>query len=118
MGEKMKVGIGYCNEKEAFLSGREVAEKAIKKGKIQRPDFAFAFCSGFINHDEFFRGLQYVMGDEVPIIGGSAIGIITNNNLSYGGYPAGAAVVQLDKLHYRIATAGNLNRGEKNAGRK
>jgi len=118
MGEKMKVGVGYCNEREALLSGKEVAEKAIKSGKIHRPDFVLAFCSGDIDHDEFFRGLQSVVGDEVPIIGGSAIGIITNNDLSYGGYPAGAAVVQLDALHYRIASAGNLNRGEKIAGRK
>jgi len=114
----MKVGIGYCNERDALLSGKEIAEKAIKKGKIHRPDFVLAFCSGYINHDEFFGGLQSVMGYEVPIIGGSAIGIITNNDLSYGGYPAGAAVVQLDKLHHRIVAVGNLNKGEKIAGIK
>ncbi len=114
----MKVGVGYCNEKDALLSGKEIAKKAIKNGKINKPDFVSAFCCGYIDHDEFFRGLQSVVGYDVPIIGGSAIGIITNNDLSYGGYPAGAAVVQSDIIHYRIASAGNLNRGEIIAGKK
>ena len=114
----MRVGIGYCNKKDAFLSGKEIAENAIQKGNIQKVDFVFAFCSGRINHDEFFRGLQSVVGHEVPIIGGSSIGIITNSDLSYEGYPAGAAVVQSDTLQYRVASAHDLNKGEKLTGRK
>ena len=114
----MRVGIGYCNKKDAFLSGKEIAENAIQKGNIQKEDFVFAFCSGRIDHDEFFRGLQSVVGHEVPIIGGSSIGIITNSDLSYEGYPAGAAVVQSDTLQYRIASAHDLNKGGKLTGRK
>ncbi|MFC1528910.1 FIST signal transduction protein [Candidatus Latescibacterota bacterium] len=114
----MKVGIGYCNKKDAFTSGREVAENAINNGNIDKPDIVFAFCSGTVDHDNFFGGLQSVVECDVPIIGGSAIGIITNNDLSYEGYPAGAAVVQSDTLQYRIAVAGDLNKGEKLAGKK
>ena len=114
----MRVGIGYCNEKDAFLSGKEIAENAIQKGNIQKEDFVFAFCSGRIDHDKFFRGLQSVVGHEVPIIGGSSIGIITNSDLSYEGYPAGAAIVQSDTLQYRVASAHDLNKGEKLTGRK
>lgn len=73
----MKVGIGYCNKKEAFLSGKKV-----------------------------------------PIIGGSAIGIITNEDLSSEGHPAGALVVQSDTLRHRVAAAGNLNKDEKLAGKR
>jgi hypothetical protein len=58
--------------------GKKVAENAIKKGKIERPALVIAFCSGQVNHEEYFRGLQIVVGNQVPIIGGSAIGIITN----------------------------------------
>jgi len=114
----MKVGIGYCNEADAISSGRKVAENAIENGNIHRPDLVFAFCHGQLNHDEFFRGLQSVVGDKVPIIGGSAIGIITNDCLSYEGCPAGAAVFQSETLQYRVAAVGDLDKDERLAGIK
>jgi len=114
----MKVGIGFCNEEDALLSGKKVAENAITKSKIDSPDFIFSFCSGQLDHDEFFRGLQSVVGNKVPIIGGSAIGVITNDYLSYEGYPAAAAVVQLDTLRLRVGAVDNLDRDERLAGIK
>ena len=114
----MKVGSGHCNEKSALLSGKKVAENAIEKGKIHRPDFVFAFCNGRLDHDDFIKGLRSVVGKDVPIIGGSAIGIITNDYLSYEGYPAGAAVIQSDTIQHRVAAIGRLDNNEKQAGRK
>ena len=113
----MKVGIGYCNEEDALSSGKKVAEHAIENGNIRRPDFVFAFCNGGLDHDEFFRGLYSVVGKNVPIIGGSTIGIITNDHLSYEGYPAGVLVLESDTLHLMAASVGNLDKGEKLAGR-
>ena len=112
----MRTGIGYSNNKDSLSSGREVAEKALRKGSIQRSDIVFAFCSGTVNHEKFFHGLQEIVGSDVPIIGGSALGIITNHEISYKGYPAGAAVIQLDKLRCRIAVADDLDKGEYRAG--
>jgi len=113
----MKVGIGYCNENEAFLSGKKVAENAIRNGHIQKPNILFAFCSGQLDHGEFFAGLQSAVGNEAIIVGGSAPGIITNDYLSYDNYPAGAAVIQSDLLRYRIAVESNLDKDEKLAGK-
>jgi hypothetical protein len=117
-GNNMNVGIGYCNEKDARLSGKKLAETAIKKGNIHRPDLVFAFCHGQLDHNEFFKGLQAVVGNDTPIIGGSAVGIITNDNLSYRGNPAGAAIIQSDTLQIRIASANRLDKDEKQAGKK
>ena len=114
----MKVGTAYCNEKDALSSGKRVAENAIENGNIHRPDFVFAFCNARLDHDAFFKGVQSVVGNNMPIIGGSAIGIITNDDLSYKGYPAGAAVIQSDTLQHRVAAVGDLDKGEKPAGRK
>ncbi|MCK4803941.1 MAG: FIST C-terminal domain-containing protein [Spirochaetes bacterium] len=113
----MKVGIGYCNKPEPFLSGKKVVEDAITKSGIDKPNFIIAFCNGHVDHNEFFRGLQSVAGKKVPIIGGSAIGIITNEDLSYEGHPAGALVVQSDTIRHRVAVAGNFNKDEKLAGK-
>ncbi len=112
----MKVGIGYCNEKDALLSGKKVAENAIVKGTIDRPDFIISFCSGQLDHNRFFKGLQSVVGNEIPIIGGSTIGLITNDCLSHEGYPAGAAVMQLETIRTKVAVVNNLDRDERLAG--
>jgi hypothetical protein len=115
---RMKVGIGYCNEKNAFLSGKNVAECAIENGTLFRYDFVIAFCSGQLDHDDFFRGIQSVVGPDVPVIGGSAAGIITNDYLSYEGYPAGIAIIQSDNFQHKVAVAGNLDEDEKTAGNR
>ena len=54
----------------------------------------------------------------MPIIGGSAIGIITNDDISYEGYPAGAAIIESETLHVRVATANDLDKDEKSAGQR
>ncbi|MBW2079575.1 MAG: FIST C-terminal domain-containing protein [Deltaproteobacteria bacterium] len=112
----MNVGVGWCNEKNAFLAGKNVAENAIENGGLFRYDFVIAFCSGQLDHNNFFEGIQSVVGTEVPVIGGSAIGIITNDYLSYEGYPAGIAIIQSDNLQHKVAVTGNLDKDEKTAG--
>lgn len=114
----MKVGIGYDNQNNFFSLGKKVAETALKNGQIERPALVIAFCGGQVYHEEYFRGLQTVVGNHVPIIGGSAIGIITNDALSYEGYPAGAAIIESETFQVRVAAAGNLDKNEKLAGQK
>lgn len=114
----MKVGIGYDNQKNSISLGKKVAENALKNGNIEKPALLMAFCSGQVCHEEYFKGLQIVVGDQVPIIGGSAIGIITNQILSYEGHTAGAAIIESDTLQLGIASAGDLDKNEKLAGQK
>jgi len=114
----MKVGIGYDNKKNSVSLGKKVAENAIKNGRIDRPTLVIAFCSGQVDHEEYFRGLQTVVGSKVPIIGGSAIGIITNDSLSYEGYPAGAAIIESETLQHIEDAVGDLDINEKLAGQK
>lgn len=114
----MKVGIGYDNQKNSISLGKKVAENAIKNGKIERPALVIAFCSGQVDHEEYFKGLQIAVGNQVPIIGGSAIGIITNESLSYEGYPAGAAIIESETIQLRVASADDLDKNEKLAGQK
>lgn len=113
----MKVGIGYCTKRDAFDSGKTAASDAAHGGNLDRYDLVLAFCSGQLNHKEFFRGIEEIVED-TPIIGGSAIGIITNDDLSYEGYPSGVAIFQFDNIKYQIAAVGDLNKDEKSAGQK
>ena len=114
----MKIGIGYTNLKDSFLSGAKVIKYALKNGKMKRPCLVIAFCSGTFDHKEFFEGMKSIVGNEIPIIGGSAIGIITNDYLSYEGYPAGAAIIESDSVLLRIASEEYLDENEKLASMK
>ncbi len=111
----MKVGVGYCNKQDAFDSGRTVASEAIRSGNINKPDIAIAFCSGQLNHEEFLQGIKDTVED-TPVIGGSTIGIITNDYLSYEDYPSGVAIFQLDDVKCQIAVSHGLDKDEKLAG--
>ena len=113
----MKAGVGYGNDKDPFALGRKVAEDAMKQGGAPAPGLVLAFCGGQVDAARYYEGLRSVVGEEAPIIGGSAVGIITNDDLSYDGYPAGAAVLSSDGLHVEIASADQLDRDERTAGR-
>lgn len=118
LGGTMKIGIGYCNGADALSSGEKVAREAMAKARIEKPALVFAFCSGQLDHDQFFRGLQCALGDRVPIIGGSAVGIITREHLSYDGFSAGVAVIESKYLRVEISAVDNLKEDAKSTGRK
>lgn len=112
----MKIGIGYHNGHNAMESGQAVMKQALQQGQITRADLVLAFCSGQIDAEGYFRGMRSVIGTEVPIVGGSAIGIITNEVIAYTGIPAGAVIVQAEKLRYALATTGAVDHDEYQAG--
>ncbi|NTW59090.1 MAG: hypothetical protein HGA43_07980 [Nitrospirae bacterium] len=114
----MNVGVGYGNEGDAYASGRMIARAALVNGAIGLPGLVLAFCGGQVNAEEYYRGLRSVVGTEVPIIGGSAVGIITNDHLSYEGFPAGAAILGAEHLELRVASAGELDKDERQAGKR
>jgi hypothetical protein len=113
---RMKIGIGYSNIPDSFQAGTTAAEMAMQQAQITRPNLVLAFCSGALNAPAFFQGLQAVVGTHVPIIGGSAVGIITNTALSHTGFPAGAVIFEAEDLRTQIAVSTGINQGEYQAG--
>jgi hypothetical protein len=114
----MKIGTGFSNHDNSWDSGRSVARQALEHGDIEAPSLVFAFCSKRTDPYAFFHGMQSVAGEDVPIIGGSAIGVITNSELSYTGYPCSALAVQAETAFCRIASSGALDKGEHQSGKQ
>lgn len=90
----MRVGTGFSNQSDSYSAGRSVAERAIQTGGLDSAELVFAFCSNRTDSNLFWKGLQSVVGEQAPIIGGTAIGVIANAELSYTGYPCAALAVQ------------------------
>lgn len=113
----MKVGIGASNQKDAFVSGVNIATQALKHGAITNPKLAFAFCCINVNAEDLLAGIRRVLGSNIPVLGGSAVGIITNDSISYENFPAGIVVIEDDDLQIQVASAGGLDVDEKAVGR-
>jgi len=111
----VKSGVGYVDHTDSLEAGRKCAEKAMNNGSLSRSDFTVAFCGG--NHDpiNFLKAVREVVG-ESTLIGGTGVGVITNEKSSYGGYEAGVAVVSSDSMRFDAVTVGGLKEGEERAG--
>ncbi len=104
----MIVGLGYSNTQEAFAAGKQAAESAMADATFTEADLVLAFCSGALDHHAFYRGLRAVLGFNVNIFGGLAIGVITNQHLSYQGHPAAVAVIKFQDNYCQMAVASGL----------
>ncbi|MFH1866018.1 MAG: FIST N-terminal domain-containing protein [Candidatus Eisenbacteria bacterium] len=112
----VKSGVGYVDVTDSIEAGHVCAEKAMGNGSLERSDFTVAFCGG--NHDpiNFLKAVHEVVG-ETTLIGGTAVGVITNEKSSYGGYEAGVAVVSSDSIRFdAMSVGGGLKEGEEVAG--
>jgi hypothetical protein len=114
----MKVGIGFDNQKDSLSSGKIIAERAVKDGKIKKANFALAFCSTGVNAGELLKGIQEVIGMETPVLGGSGIGIITNHVISYENCPAGLVLIEDEDIQMQMAVAEGLDKGEQRVGQE
>jgi hypothetical protein len=114
----MKVGIGYSNTPNARLAGQQVGLAALENGGLDQPALVMAFCHGRLDHQAYYDGLRDVLGMEIPIVGGSAIGVITNSDISYEGYPAAAAVLQFHHAFCQLVSTDELFKFPQNSGQR
>ncbi|MGV1097917.1 FIST signal transduction protein [Thiovibrio sp. JS02] len=111
----MKIGTAYSIETDSGKAGKLVGESVLQNGRITEPNFILAFCNSGLHAEDFFAGLRAAVGD-APILGGSAIGIITNEIIASSGCVSGALALESDTISQQIATAGDLDKDEKAAG--
>ncbi|MDD3845033.1 MAG: FIST N-terminal domain-containing protein [Syntrophorhabdaceae bacterium] len=113
-----KIGIACKGGRGEAVSGDVLARKAMESGGMTKPDLIFAFCSGKSGPEAFFHGIRKAAGNDVPIVGGSAIGVISSDFLCYTEPVAGVMAISSDLISFRVASAGDIDRNERKAGRK
>lgn len=82
------VGVGYTNQSDALLAGKQAVGLALAQGGIGHASLVLAFCTNRTNFDQFYEGIRSVVGSDAEIVGGGAIGVITLDQLSYKDTPA------------------------------
>ena len=115
--KNVRSGVSYVDTTDSRMAGRGAAESALRNACVERSDFTMAFCGG--NHDPFLflDGVREVVG-ESPLVGGTAVGVITSERSGYGGYEAGVAVVTSSNICFDPVSVGDLKRSEEMAGQR
>lgn len=110
-----KTGIGFSIRTDSFIAGAEAAAKAIAQIQPHKLHFVLCFCSGKHTPYEFLAGVRSKTGT-AQLIGGSAFGVFTNNDLGYEGYEANVSVFSSDTISFQIFSQGDLDKDAYAAG--
>lgn len=114
----MFVSVGYSENPDTAEAGREAAQAALGRAGAQaasRPDVILLF--GTARHDAAALRLAVtkVLG-ETLVLGGGAVGVISNEQFGYAGDQVGLAAIWLNGAAFRFFSQGGLNGDETLAG--
>ncbi|MCC5827441.1 FIST N-terminal domain-containing protein [Alkalimonas sp.] len=110
----MNIGLGYSCQACSLQAGQEAAHLA--KQLQQQPELILAFCNHHLNPHDVYLGIRAVLGEQVPIIGGSAIGIIGNDFVLTDGPAVVVAALRSDQLRCHYASSKALFKDPRRAG--
>jgi hypothetical protein len=103
-----QVGIGWSENPDSFAAGREAACAALHHGGFDSCCLALIFSTSKHDPVAFRDGLRTTLGAETRLIGGYAIGVLTNKNLGYDGYQSGVVLFSTDSIQFDLLHAPGL----------
>ncbi|MDR1840628.1 MAG: diguanylate cyclase [Holophagales bacterium] len=113
----MKAGVGYSDIPDSAAAGRHAAKNAVKMaGRKESCDLALLFCTSRHDQKALREAVASVLGNSVPVYGGGAIGVITNDYYGYAGDQVGIACLWLDGVYYDVIIDDGLLKSEEDTG--
>jgi hypothetical protein len=110
--------IGTSKDPDSFEAAKEAARKAQEQSPSDMlPQWVLVFSGGRHDPEKIHSGIQSVFGD-IPVVGGAAVGMITNEVISYTGYECSIALFCGADTKPMILTAERLDKGEFDAGKR
>jgi hypothetical protein len=120
LAELAKAGAGYSELEDSFAAGAEAAAAAVSQAALSAgtsADLALVFATSKQDPDRLLEGVRSIVGSEMPIVGGYAVGAFTNDRLGYLGYQVGVAVLASPGMKVDVFTEEGLDkRGEREVG--
>ncbi len=109
------VAIDKTTNGNSAEAGKELANST--KAKLgSSPTWAIAYCAGKHDKEAFLSGIRNVLGD-IPVFGGAAVGIITNDFFGYDGFEASLTLFG-EEMRYKAIATGDLTNGQLEGGRE
>jgi len=117
--KEFKISIGASKHKNAYKAGCEVAQGALKNF-YKKPDFIMLFCSEDYEDNgglkNFLKGFHENLSYNVPVVGGTICGFLTNKGCFARG--AVAVAVSYPNINISIGYGENTKRNPKKAAKK
>jgi len=114
----LHASVGFSDNPDTEIAGREAAEEALAWAKVDRPcDLVLLFATARHNPDLLRDVVLSVTGRKTSIVGGGAIGAIVNNCFGYGGDQVGLAAIWMGESRFALASSGGTTGNEVAVGR-
>lgn len=107
----MQVSIGTSTAAQAFQAGVQAVTHALQQlSSSQVPRLALAFCNSEVDAHGFYAGLRQHLGEWVPIVGGSAMGMAHAQQTVTHGPCAAVVLMTGDDWEWQLATSHEIYR--------
>jgi len=110
------IQVGASSGSESRKVGKQAAQRASERLSGEA-EWALAFSGGRHTPEEVLQGFRDVLGN-IPIVGGSSVGTISNGQLGYSGFEAALAVFSRDLPTPVLLCEADLEKGELELGRR
>jgi hypothetical protein len=112
-----RAGVGYSENPSSFEAGAEAARLALAQAGVNDCDLVLLFATDKQDPEPLRDGVRSVVGPRPRLMGGAAMGVITNDRRGHEGHQVGVAVVSAPSLHARLYIERGLPNNERNVGR-
>lgn len=113
----MRVGIGYSENPDTLKAGVQAAKQAMQEAqRSDTCDFVMLFSTSRHNEQVLYQAVTLVFGTAVPIVGGGAVGAISNASFGYAGDQIILAAFWLESVRCDILVENGLLDGEEEVG--
>jgi len=113
----MKVGVGHSDNPDTISAGIQAALTAVAQAERgDSCDLVLLFSTARHDPSVLREAVVSVVGESVPIYGGGAAGIITNDYFGYAGDQIAVACLWLDGVRCDVLAEGNLKESEEETG--
>lgn len=115
----MHVGIGYSELPRSQMAGKQAVQAALIRAQRKTPcDIALLFATARHEPAVLRQAVADIIGEETPIYGGGAVGVITNENYGYAGDQVGVMLIWLEGTKLDVLFESGLTLGEMAVGEK
>ncbi|QEL65485.1 hypothetical protein OTERR_20090 [Oryzomicrobium terrae] len=108
----MRVGVGYSDNPDSLAAGAQAARDALTQAELESCDLVLLFSTARHDPQILRQAVAAVVGPRARIVGGWAVGTLTNRCLGYAGDQVGLAAFTLDSVECQLIAEGDLAEGE------
>lgn len=112
----MRAGVGFSEAPDSHEAGATAARAALDDGSLDACDLALVFATSKHDPVAFRDGVRSVVGPRSRLFGGSAVGIITNDQMGYEGFQAGVAAIATGGVQADMFLESGLPGNERSVG--